>query len=146
MTSSNKAQLGLFTHQALSSEFRHLMDHTVWKVQDTNAAIRFDVVIIAEGTFRCFFLFTYYAKQCSQDVSPAPNQRKSIPEKYILKIKLKKAILPVFGADIGHDVLVEELEDEWDTVGKDQMLGDNFKLQEKKRQQKKLELLTEWSN
>lgn len=44
-------------------------------------------------------------------------------------------ILPVFGTDIGHDVLVEELEDEWDTVGKDQVLGDNFKLQEKKSRQ-----------
>lgn len=44
-------------------------------------------------------------------------------------------ILPVFGTDVGHDVLVEELEDEWDTVGKDQVLGDNFKLQGKKRRQ-----------
>lgn len=40
-------------------------------------------------------------------------------------------ILPVFGTDVGHDVLVEELEDEWDTVGKHQVLGDDLKLQEK---------------
>lgn len=37
-------------------------------------------------------------------------------------------ILPVLGTDIGHDVLIEELEDEWDTVGKHQVLGDNLKL------------------
>lgn len=41
----------------------------------------------------------------------------------------EERILPVFGTDIGHDVLVEELEDEWDTVGKHQVLGDNLKLQ-----------------
>lgn len=38
------------------------------------------------------------------------------------------SFLPVFGTDVGHDVLVEELEDEWDTVGKYQVLGDNLKL------------------
>lgn len=38
---------------------------------------------------------------------------------------------PVFGTDIGHDVLVEELEDEWDTVGKHQMLRYNLKLQKR---------------
>lgn len=42
--------------------------------------------------------------------------------------------VPVFGTDVGHDVLVEELEDEWDTVGKHQVLGDNLKLQERRRQ------------
>lgn len=44
-------------------------------------------------------------------------------------------IEPVFGTDIGHDVLVEELEDEWDTVGEHQMLGDNLELHEKRRKQ-----------
>lgn len=29
----------------------------------------------------------------------------------------------VFGSDIGHDVLVEELQDQRDAVGKHQMLG-----------------------
>ena len=48
---------------------------------------------------------------------------------------MKKKILPVFGTDIRHDVLVEELEDEWDTVGKHQVLRDNLKLQEKRRRQ-----------
>lgn len=45
------------------------------------------------------------------------------------------ATVPVFGTDVGHDVLVEELEDEWDTVGKHQVLGDNLKLQERRRRQ-----------
>lgn len=39
--------------------------------------------------------------------------------------------LPVFGTDVGHDVLVEELEDERDAVGEHQMLGDYFELREK---------------
>lgn len=43
---------------------------------------------------------------------------------------MRKDLLPVFGTDIRHDVLVEELEDEWDTVGKHQVLGDNLELQE----------------
>lgn len=50
-------------------------------------------------------------------------------------IELEERILPVFGTDVGHDVLIEELEDEWDTVGKHQVLGDNLKLQEKRRRQ-----------
>lgn len=45
----------------------------------------------------------------------------------------EKQILPVFGTDVGHDVLIEELEDEWDTVGKHQVLGDYLKLQGKRR-------------
>lgn len=36
--------------------------------------------------------------------------------------------LPVFSTDVRHDVLVEELEDEWDAVGKYQMLGHVLKL------------------
>lgn len=44
-------------------------------------------------------------------------------------------ILPVFGTDVGHDVLIEELEDEWDTVSKHQVLGDNLELRGKKRRQ-----------
>lgn len=44
-------------------------------------------------------------------------------------------IIPVFGTDVGHYVLIEELEDEWDTVGKHKVLGDNLKLQGKKRRQ-----------
>lgn len=36
--------------------------------------------------------------------------------------------LPVLGSDVGHDVLVEELQDERDAVGKDQMLGHVLKL------------------
>lgn len=46
----------------------------------------------------------------------------------------EKRILPVFGTDVRHDVLVKELEDEWDTVGKHQVLGDNLKLQGKKEE------------
>lgn len=48
---------------------------------------------------------------------------------------MEKRILPVFGTDIGHDVLIEELEDEWDTVGEHQVLGDNLELQGKRRWQ-----------
>lgn len=35
---------------------------------------------------------------------------------------------PVLGLHVSHDVLVEELEDEWDAVGKDQMLRHELKL------------------
>lgn len=49
--------------------------------------------------------------------------------------KSEKRILPVFGTDVGHNVLIEELEDEWDTVGKHQVLGDDLKLQGKRRRQ-----------
>lgn len=35
---------------------------------------------------------------------------------------------PVFGTDVRHDVLVEELEDERNAVGKYQMLGHVLKL------------------
>lgn len=38
--------------------------------------------------------------------------------------------LPVLGADVGHDVLVEELEDERDAVGEHQVLRDDLKLSE----------------
>lgn len=31
--------------------------------------------------------------------------------------------LPIFGRDVGHDVLVEELEDKGDAVGEHQVLG-----------------------
>lgn len=41
--------------------------------------------------------------------------------------------LPVFGTDVRHDVLVEELEDQWDAVGKHQVLRDDLKLQERRR-------------
>lgn len=37
-------------------------------------------------------------------------------------------LLPVLGADVGHDVLVEELEDERDAVGEHQVLRDDLKL------------------
>ena len=43
--------------------------------------------------------------------------------------------LPVFGTDIGHDVLVEELENEGDAVGKHQMLGHILKLHRTKQAQ-----------
>lgn len=36
--------------------------------------------------------------------------------------------VPVFGSDVGHDVLVEELQDERDAVGKDKVLGHVLKL------------------
>lgn len=39
-----------------------------------------------------------------------------------------KRSLPVFSTDVRHDVLVEELEDERDAVGKYQMLGHILKL------------------
>jgi len=39
--------------------------------------------------------------------------------------------VPVFGSDIGHDVLVEELQDQRDAVGKHQMLGHILKLGER---------------
>lgn len=50
--------------------------------------------------------------------------------------KSKERFLPVFGTDVGHDVLIEELEDEWDTVGEHQVLGDDLELQEKRRRQR----------
>ena len=37
-------------------------------------------------------------------------------------------ISPVLGSDVGHDVLIEELEDQRDAVGKHQVLGHVFKL------------------
>lgn len=40
-------------------------------------------------------------------------------------------VLPVFSGDVGHYVLVEELQDQRDAVGKHQMLRHVFKLQEK---------------
>lgn len=43
----------------------------------------------------------------------------------------KAEISPVFSSDVGHDVLVEELQDQRDAVGKDQMLRHVLKLQEK---------------
>lgn len=46
----------------------------------------------------------------------------------------EKTIPPVFGTDIGHDVLVEELQDEWDTIGKHQVLGDDLELRERKEE------------
>ena len=42
---------------------------------------------------------------------------------------LRRGLLPVLSADVGHDVLVEELEDEGDTVGEHQVLRDDLKLQ-----------------
>lgn len=47
----------------------------------------------------------------------------------MLNVATKLLSLPVFGTDIRHDVLVEELEDERDAVGKHQMLGDDLKLE-----------------
>lgn len=41
---------------------------------------------------------------------------------------------PVLGSDVGHDVLIEELEDERDAVGKHQVLGHVLKLRPKTRQ------------
>lgn len=35
---------------------------------------------------------------------------------------------PVLGSDVGHDVLIEELQDQRDAVGEDQVLGHVFKL------------------
>lgn len=40
-------------------------------------------------------------------------------------------VSPVFSSDVGHDVLVEELQDQRDAVGKHQMLRHVLKLQEK---------------
>lgn len=54
--------------------------------------------------------------------------------------------LPVFGTDIRHDVLVEELEDEWDTVGKHQVLGDDLKLQKKRRKRNGVKCIAELKN
>lgn len=39
--------------------------------------------------------------------------------------------VPVFGSDIRHDVLVEELQDQRDAVGKHQMLGHVLKLRKR---------------
>lgn len=39
--------------------------------------------------------------------------------------------VPVFSCDIRHDVLVEELQNEGDAVGKDQMLSHVLKLGDK---------------
>lgn len=65
-------------------------------------------------------------------MSPAPNQACLLLDSE----KSKKRFLPVFGTDVGHDVLIEELEDEWDTVGKHQVLGDDLELQERRRRQR----------
>lgn len=42
-----------------------------------------------------------------------------------------EAAVPVFGSDIRHDVLVEELQDQRDAVGKHQMLGHVLKLRKR---------------
>lgn len=42
-----------------------------------------------------------------------------------------EAALPVFGGDIRHDVLVEELQDQRDAVGEHQMLGHVLKLRKR---------------
>lgn len=36
--------------------------------------------------------------------------------------------IPVFGSDVGQDILIEELQDQWNAVGKHQMLWYIFKL------------------
>lgn len=41
--------------------------------------------------------------------------------------------VPVFSCDIRHDVLVEELQNEGDAVGKDQMLSHVLKLRDKEK-------------
>lgn len=38
------------------------------------------------------------------------------------------SLLPVLGSDVGHDVLIEELQDQRDAVGKYQVLGHVLKL------------------
>lgn len=63
----------------------------------------------------------------------------------MLRIQGEKKNVPVFGTDIRHDVLVEELEDEWDTVGKHQVLGDNLELQGKKREALKKSSFLSWN-
>lgn len=42
-----------------------------------------------------------------------------------------EVVVPVFGSDIRHDVLVEELQDQRDAVGKHQMLGHVLKLRKR---------------
>lgn len=90
----------MWNYQAFSSEFRHLMDHTVREIQHTDTAVRTLGVTHTHTISKCV-----------------------ITEK-----RRPKCGLPVFSTDVRHDVLVEELEDERDAVGKYQMLGHVLKL------------------
>jgi len=36
--------------------------------------------------------------------------------------------LPVLGSDIGRDILIEEFENEWNTIGEDEVLWNKLKL------------------
>lgn len=58
-------------------------------------------------------------------------------------LAIARVAVPVLGCDIGHDVLVEELQDQRDAVGKHQMLGHVLKLGERsetgQRQREQLE-------
>lgn len=38
------------------------------------------------------------------------------------------SLSPVLGSDVGHDILIEELQDQRNAVGKDQVLSHVFKL------------------
>lgn len=90
----------LYNYQAFSCEFRHFMNHTMRKIQSTNAAI---------GKHNRFKRLADTDVDSNEHIS-----------KY----------LPVFGTDIRHNVLVEEFEDERYAVGKHQMLSHIFKLSE----------------
>lgn len=54
-------------------------------------------------------------------------QREVLPPGYTTLSGLW-SLLPVLGSDVGHDVLIEELQDQRDAVGKYQVLGHVLKL------------------
>lgn len=53
-----------------------------------------------------------------------------------------EVVVPVFGSDIRHDVLVEELQDQRDAVGKHQMLGHVLKLRRRSKMGQTLARIT----
>lgn len=50
-------------------------------------------------------------------------------------VSCSQRVIPVFGTDVRQDVLVEELEDEWDAVSKHQVLRDNLKLKRERERE-----------
>lgn len=106
------------THQALRRQLRQLVHHAVRVVQHRNAAGRRGGVT----------LFAAPTQQRAPGGIGEGQSKQGPPQTPIRDTGGQPLPLPVLGSDVGHDVLVEELQDEWDAVGEDQMLGHVLKL------------------
>lgn len=111
-------------YQALRRQLRQLVHHTVRVVQDGNAAERREGVTLPPWItpLRGCGAVQSHSWAC---LHPSPGQggRKQAEPPFPYPPPL-----PVLGSDVGHDVLVEKLQDQGDAVGKDQMLGHVLKL------------------